>query len=77
MSVRLLYLIKVRVFGRLALLGRSQASKDAGILVLRHEVMVLPGRVSDSPKPAGQTYNGNLGAVQNFYPGLMSWMMER
>ena len=54
MSVRLLYLIMVRVFGRLALLGRSQASKDAGILVLRHEVMVLPGRVSDSPKPAGQ-----------------------
>jgi hypothetical protein len=29
MSVRLLYLIVVRVFGWLVLLGRSQASKDA------------------------------------------------
>ena len=41
MSVRLLYLLIVRVFGWLVLLGRSQASKDAEIMVLRHEVMVL------------------------------------
>jgi putative transposase len=40
-SVRLLYLLIVRVFGWLVLLGRSQASKDAEIMVLRHEVMVL------------------------------------
>jgi hypothetical protein len=43
-SVRLLYLIMVRVSGWLFLLGRSQASKDVEILVLRHEVMVLRAR---------------------------------
>ena len=41
MTLRLLYLIFIRVFGWLALLGRSQASKDAEIMVLRHEVAVL------------------------------------
>ncbi|MGW0202436.1 hypothetical protein, partial [Nonomuraea sp. NPDC003201] len=33
--VRLLYLIALRVFGWLMLLGRGQASKDAKIMVLR------------------------------------------
>ena len=41
MSFRLLYLIMIRVFGWLLLLGHSQASKDAEIVVLRHEVAVL------------------------------------
>jgi putative transposase len=46
----LLYLIMVRVFGRLALPGRSQAAKDAEIMMLRHEVMVLRRQLT-SPKP--------------------------
>ncbi|MCW2935542.1 MAG: integrase [Actinomycetia bacterium] len=40
----------IRVFGWLVLLGRSQASKDAEIMVLRHEVMVLRRQVA-RPKP--------------------------
>jgi putative transposase len=49
-SFRLLYLIMIRVFGWLVLLGRSKASKDAEIMVLRHEIAVLRRQVA-RPKP--------------------------
>src|SRR5690349_3083372 len=47
-SFRLLYLIFIRLCGWLVLLGRSTASKDAELLVLRHEVAVLR---RGKPKP--------------------------
>src|SRR5664279_1741708 len=47
-SLRLLYLILVRLSGWLVLLPPSSASKDAELLVLRHEVAVLR---RTSPKP--------------------------
>lgn len=48
MSLHLLYLIFVRVLDWLWLFGRSAASKDVELLVLRHEVAVLR---RGNPKP--------------------------
>ncbi|WP_410600794.1 integrase core domain-containing protein [Amycolatopsis sp. lyj-90] len=48
MSLRLLYLIFFRLAGLLVLLGRSSASKNVELLVLRHEVAVLR---RGNPKP--------------------------
>jgi putative transposase len=51
-SVRLLYLILIRVCGWLVLPGRSSASKNAGLLVVRHEVAVVR-RAAARPRLAG------------------------
>jgi len=47
---RLIYLLMVRSFNWMALLACSDTSKDAEILVLRHEVAVLRRQVA-RPKP--------------------------
>jgi putative transposase len=48
-ALRLAYLLLVRVLSWLALLARSDATKDVEILVLRHEVAVLRRH---KPRPA-------------------------
>jgi hypothetical protein len=47
-SLRLLYLAFCRIAGWLALLARTSAAKDAEILVLRHENVLLRRQ---NPKP--------------------------
>ena len=65
-AVRLLYLMMVRVFGWLALLGRQDASKDVELLVLGHEVAVLRRQIP-GPKP-GWADRAVLAALASVLP---------
>jgi hypothetical protein len=49
-ALRLVYLIFIRLLGTITLLLRSDVSKEAEILVLRHQLTVLRRQIA-RPKP--------------------------
>jgi putative transposase len=55
MTVRMLYLIFVRLTNWMILLARSAAAKDAELLVLRQEVAVLRRQNPPGSSPPGST----------------------
>ena len=57
-SFRLLYLVFDRLLGWLLLLGRTPASKDIELLVLRHEVAVLR-RANPKPQRPSPDHSGH------------------
>jgi putative transposase len=80
-ALRLLYLIFVRVLGWLALLSRSDASKEAEILVLRHQLAVLRRQVA-KPQPSWAD-RAVISALARLQPGrsrsefFRHWRAER
>ncbi|KUN57831.1 hypothetical protein AQJ46_45745 [Streptomyces canus] len=55
MALRMLYLVFLRLLGLLLLLTRSQQTKDAELLALRHENAVLRRQLGVRPHKGGLT----------------------
>jgi hypothetical protein len=67
MALRLLCVIAIQVFGRLVPLGRGQASKEAEIMVLCHEVTVLR-RLAARPEPGWPATRSDAGFIGQTSP---------